>query len=205
MSTHLFLVRHAEVEESYHRVFGGRIDMNLSARGHKQAEALAKFLQDLQPHAIYASPMIRVQQTLAPLMRNSALLPTIMHDLREVDVGDWTGLHWDHVPEKFGVTAFQWLDLLERDAIPNAEKWASCRARIESCIEQITRDHAGQKVLVACHGGVIRMMLAILLDIPLAKTKGFEIEYAGVTHVELQEHGPRIRSLNVLPWMGVVS
>ena len=39
-ATKLFLIRHAEVEERYHKVFGGRIDMGLSRRGQEQAKQL---------------------------------------------------------------------------------------------------------------------------------------------------------------------
>ena len=35
--TRLLLLRHGEVEDRFHRVFGGRIDMDLSPRGHQQA------------------------------------------------------------------------------------------------------------------------------------------------------------------------
>ena len=31
--TRLYLLRHGEVEARYHRIFGGRIDMELSPRG----------------------------------------------------------------------------------------------------------------------------------------------------------------------------
>ena len=64
--TQLVLIRHGEVEAAYQRVFGGRIDMNLSPNGHEQAAALAKWLARQPLHAVYASPMKRVQQTLAP-------------------------------------------------------------------------------------------------------------------------------------------
>ena len=37
--TRLFLCRHAEVEDLYHKKFGGTIDMALSARGHKIGRA----------------------------------------------------------------------------------------------------------------------------------------------------------------------
>ena len=205
MSAHLFLVRHAEVEERYQRVFGGRIDMELSPRGHQQAEVLAKFLHGLQPNAIYASPMKRVHQTLAPLLQNSAPSPTILPDLCEVDFGDWTGLTWEGVREKFGVSAFEWLHQLERNGISNAESTAGYRARIEPCLRQIIRDHAEQKVLVVCHGGVIRMMLAILLELPLAKTASFEIDYASITQVELRDKRIIVQSLNFTPWSGKVS
>ena len=65
--TRLFLLRHGEVEARYHRIFGGRIDMELSPRGHEQAKALADYLATTHFHSIYVSPMTRAQQTLAPL------------------------------------------------------------------------------------------------------------------------------------------
>ena len=37
-----------------------------------------------------------------------------------------------------------------------------------------------------CHGGVIRMVLAILLDLPLSRMGAFQIEYASLTQVRLR-------------------
>ena len=72
LPTRLFLLRHAEVEEKYHRIFGGRIDMNLSALGHEQAGKLAGYLAGTTFDAMYVSPMKRAQQTLAPTRSGSA-------------------------------------------------------------------------------------------------------------------------------------
>ena len=76
--TRLLLVRHAEVESRYRHTFGGQIDMNLSPRGRAQAEKLAEYLRGKTLDAIYASPMKRVRQTLAPLLKNGAPEPTIL-------------------------------------------------------------------------------------------------------------------------------
>src|ERR1041385_6288992 len=97
--TQLVLIRHGEVEAAYQRVFGGRIDMNLSPRGHEQAAALAKWLARHPLNAVYASPMKRVQQTLAPFTDNSnwSSRTVTVPGLREVDFGDWTGLSWEAV------------------------------------------------------------------------------------------------------------
>ena len=202
MQTHtsLLLVRHAEVEAKYQRVFGGRIDMDLSPLGHEQAAALAGWLKRQPLDAIYSSPMKRVQQTLAPMANNGSPKPTVLPDLREVDFGDWTGLGWEQVQEKFGVSAFQWLGQLDRGAIPNAEHGANYRARIEPCLQDILRQSSGQNAAVFCHGGVIRMILAILLDLPLAKMAHFEIDYASVTKVELFPHKTEVKLLNFTPW-----
>jgi len=200
--TQLALIRHGEVEAAYQRVFGGRIDMNLSPRGQQQAIALARWLARQPLNAVYASPMKRVQQTLAPFASNNGWADrvVVLRDLREIDFGDWTGLTWEAVSEKFGVSAFQWLTELERGGIANAENTQSYRNRIEPCVRDILQKHPGQNVAVFCHGGVIRMILAILLDLPLAKMAGFEIDYASVTNVAILPHKTEVQFLNFTPW-----
>src|SRR4030095_12528165 len=105
----LLLLRHGEVEERYHRIFGGRIDMDLSPQGHAQAEVLARYLRQRPVDAIYASPMRRAQQTLAPLATHCPRPLVVLQEFREVDFGDWTGLSWEQVHARFGVRAFDWL------------------------------------------------------------------------------------------------
>ncbi len=200
MTTILHLVRHAEVEASYQGVFGGRIDMNLSPRGNEQAVALAEFLRHKSFDAIYASPMKRVQQTIAPLLQYAAPRPVVLPQLYEVDFGDWTGMTFDEVKQKFGHLANEWLKLLDRGGIPNAENVHSYRARIDSCLQEILRRTNGQTSAVFCHGGVIRMLLSLLLNLPFAEMERFEIEYASVTTVVIKPERTRIELLNFTPW-----
>jgi broad specificity phosphatase PhoE len=202
-ATSLFLLRHAEVEARYQRIFGGRIDMDLSPRGHEQAAALARYLQPKRFDAGYCSPMKRVQQTVAPLVKAGLPVPTAMENLREVDFGDWTGLGWEEVRARFNVSPFQWLHQLEAAAIPNAECAKTFRARVEPCLREILAAHPGQNVAIACHGGVIRMVLSILLELPLSKMAGFEIEYASLTEIHCSPHKAEVQLLNFTPWRDV--
>ncbi len=198
--TRLFLIRHGEVEEAYHRTFGGRIDMNLSPRGHEQARATAAFMRRRPVDFIYASPMKRAQQTLAPLAGHCPKPAVDQAAFREVDFGDWTGLTWEQVHAKYRVSAFDWLDQLDRGAMPGAETGAGFCARIEPPLRQIIRDHAGQSVAIVCHGGVVRAMLSILLNLPLPKMAHFEIDYASITAVEHHERKTEVTLLNFAPW-----
>jgi broad specificity phosphatase PhoE len=198
--TRLLLVRHAEVERNYQKIFGGKIDMNLSPRGHKQAGILAKFLRARELEAIYASPMKRVQQTIAPYLGKGVPKQTILQDLREVDFGGWTGMNWEQVAEKFNLLTHDWLDHIEQGIVPNGESGPQFRERVEPCVRQIIAKHPGETVGVFCHGGVIRMVLSILLDLPLPNTNMFEIEYAGMTQVALWPNHPEIELLNFAPW-----
>lgn len=198
--TRLFLIRHAEVEARYQSVFGGRIDMDLSPRGHQQARALAEFLDQVPLDALYASPMKRVQQTLAPWTRNGSPRPVVLADLREVDFGDWTSLGWQEVRERFGCSAWDWLLHLDRGEVPNGETGAAFRARVEACLQRIVREQPGRNVAVACHGGVVRMILSIVLEIPLPHTVAFTVDYASVTRLALARPKPQLELLNFAPW-----
>jgi broad specificity phosphatase PhoE len=165
--------------------------------------------------------MKRVQQTLAhflktmvdaPLPRRASAQPrrrhpsgnshaqTILPDLQEIDFGDWSGYNWKQVREKFGVHPYDWLDEIELGAVPNGENGVQFRTRVEACLFKIIRRHPGETAAVFSHGGVIRMVLAILLDLPLPKTNSFEIEYTSVTQVALHPHLNEVELLNFTPW-----
>jgi len=174
--------------------------MDLSPRGQEQARILAEFLRRRTIDAIYASPMKRVQQTLAPFLNNGAPAQTIMPALREIHFGDWTGLNWEVVCEQFNLDPHEWLDHIERGITPNGENGPQFRARVEPCLREIIKRHPGETVGIFCHGGVVRMILSILLELPLPKTNAFEVEYASITQVMLHPRLAEIELLNFTPW-----
>jgi len=203
-ATRLLLIRHGEVESRYQGKFGGWIDMNLSPTGRRQAKILADYLLCKTIDAIYASPMKRVQQTLAPTLKLNGHGQTILEALREINFGDWTGLGWQEVEEQFKFPSHEWLNQIQSSGAPNGESGRVFRQRIEPCLREIIARHRGQNVAIFCHGGVIRMVLAILLKLPLPKTNHFDIEYAGVTQVALHLHLAEIELLNFTPWRDLV-
>lgn len=203
-ATRLLLIRHGEVETGYQKKFGGTIDMNLSPNGKRQAKVLANYLRGKTIDAIYASPMKRVQQTLAPTLKTSRRPQTIFPELREIDFGRWTGLGWKEVEDQFGFKSHEWLDQIHRHGVPGGENGQVFRARVEPRLRQIVWQHPGENVAVFCHGGVIRQMLAILLKLPLPKTNHFDIEYASVTQVALHPHMAEVELLNFTPWRDLV-
>ena len=200
-ATRLHLVRHAEVDEAYHEVFGGQIDMELSPVGHEQAKGLAKFLNGRTFERIYRSPMVRVRQTAKPLLDALGREAQVIEDLREVDFGVWTGHKWHEIQEKFGVDAEDWLVHLENGAVAEAEPMDGYQSRIRGSLERMMDEGAGQDVLVLCHGGVIRMLLALLLDEPFSKMDRFEVDFASLTVIEHRSNRVEIKLHNFAPWL----
>ena len=201
--TQLYLIRHGEVEERYHKVFGGcRIDMGLSPLGQRQGQAASEWLRDTPLDAIYASPLKRVQETLAPLAGRTGLKPVIIPALREVDFGDWTGYRWEGVQEHFGVSAFDWLEIIEAKGIPNGESAAELEHRVQPALLKILHDNPHKRVAVFCHGGIIRVILALLLGQPLRHMAHFNIDYGSISVVEVQpgkKHAFEIELMNFCP------
>ena len=206
MKTTLYLIRHGEVETRYHRIFGGsRIDMELSDFGRQQAGRLANWLARIPLDAVYASPMRRVQLTWEPSRRFFPSDPIILPGLREIDFGDWTGLGWNDVESRFGMSAYDWLHHLEEDRVAGAESLKAFQERLASSLTQILEEQAGRTVAVFCHGGVIRGLLSRLLQQPLRWFEHVEVDYASVTWLDvgiLKAGRPRngIQLLNFTPW-----
>ncbi len=199
-SVKLYLVRHGEVEEKYHGIYGGRIDMELSDQGREQSKSLGGYFSDHRPDAVYCSSMKRALQTLEPIRNGWPEEPLILDALREIDFGEWTGLSWDQVAQRHQAEVFDWLRLLDGGEVAGAESTTDLRARLEPCLQEITGKHAGQSVAIVCHGAVIRSLLSILLDLPLDRLGALDIAYASVTLVEWSPRRAVARFVNHVPW-----
>lgn len=198
--TRVFLIRHGEVEEPYKGVFAGRTDIGLSPDGEKQALLTAKFLAKQNIHAVYASPMKRVKLTVQPFTQLTSLKPVFLDELVEIDFGAWTGYSFAQVEQHFGVSAYTWLDQIDSGKIPDAETAEDLVRRVEPAVNKVIQNHKGQNVAIYCHGGIIRVILSLLVDIPLVKFGKIGIDYCSVNKVEIDEKGASLRLLNFLPW-----
>lgn len=203
-ATRLYLIRHGEVEVAYHRIFGGRIDMELSPHGQMQAVAVADYFEPIELDAVYCSPMKRAQLTIQPLLTAKGIGAATVPNFREMDFGDWTGHHWEAIQAKFGVSAFTWLEQIEYGRVPNAENGEALRARIRPELERILAAHTGEVVAIACHGGIIRVILSLLLGLPLPAMASLEVDYGSVSIADCRGGRAILQLLNHTPWRPVV-
>lgn len=198
--TTLYLMRHGEVDEAYHRIFGGTIDMELSATGRHQARVLAEYVDRHRFDRIYCSPMKRARATADPIEERQGMKAEIVTDLREIDFGEWTGKTWMRVAEEYQIDVFGWLDELDAGRVKGAESGPAFRDRTKAAVQQIIADNPGKKVAVVCHGGVVRAILSALLEIPLPFFGRVDIEYASLSVVEVSSCKHEADLINLVPW-----
>ena len=93
----LYVLRHGETEWNREGIFQGVHDSPLTTMGREQAAhqgtILARAISDWSGVNIYTSPQGRAKTTAAIALA-TVQRTAIVHDaLREVDTGDWAGLH----------------------------------------------------------------------------------------------------------------
>ena len=94
------------------------------------------------------------------------------------------------------------IDLVAPDSMfpEEAESTADFRQRVNAGLQQILEASPCKEVAVVAHGGVIRMLLALLLEMPFARMSAFDIEYASITKVKITPIKTEVELLNFAPW-----
>lgn len=72
---HLLFVRHGETQDNIERLLQGHRDTSLTEKGLGEAEVLAKDMraQHKQIDAVYRSPLLRIKQTVEPILRDRSV------------------------------------------------------------------------------------------------------------------------------------
>jgi 2,3-bisphosphoglycerate-dependent phosphoglycerate mutase len=158
LSTHIFLLRHAETANP--NVFhGAESDVGLSERGRRQAEQLAPMLAEARPAAVISSAMRRAIDTALPITATCALALRIEPDLHERRVGALSGTSTQSKEGVWPDTLRRWVAGETGYAPPGAESFDAIRDRVLPVWRRLTREFAGQTLVIVAHGVVIRVLL----------------------------------------------
>ncbi len=182
------LARHGESEGNFAgSLQGSRFDTPLSARGRRQAEALAIRLADEGIDAVWASPMVRARETAATVAAPHGLSLSIDADLVEFDWGVWSGRPFDGVLEQEVSSVRARWRAGETDLAPaGGESPARAGVRAGRFLSRLSGTSARAPLVVA-HGRLNRVLMALLLGRPLSR---------------MDEIRQRNGSLSVFEWDG---
>lgn len=188
----LLLVRHGQSEWNAARRLQGQADVGLSEVGERQADALRPTIETIGHCRAISSDLERVRATAD---RIGAVEPAFTEDLREIDVGDWTGRSIDEIRAE-DETAYQgWR--AGTSAAPGGEAWADFVERVAGAVEAERRAPC-ENLLVVCHGGVIRAILQRYVGLEPAHV--IPVAPASLSALRLGNgKPPRLELFNYLP------
>jgi len=129
----------------------GTTDIPMGEAGLAQASEMAKILPPVT--AVFSSPLTRAVQTAQAI----GLPITILDDLREMYAGEWDGLTFDEIRQRYPeLYAARFHDLTI--PLPGAEDHAEGLSRFKEAMEEAALQSPGDFAVVA-HGGIIAQFL----------------------------------------------
>lgn len=196
--TELILIRHGETDWNRELRFQGQVDVGLNATGLEQARRLAQRLAGESAQALYASDLMRAQQTAQPVARQLGLAGVAEPQLREQSFGVVDGMRVDDIQLRHPDAWAGWLRFDEDYAMPQGETTRQFHARVMEAVQRLAAAHPRQTLVVVTHGGVLDMIYRTARALGLGGPRQSEIPNAGLNRVRVREGG-----IDILGWADV--
>ena len=167
--TKVYLVRHAEAEGNLYRLVQGHFDGLVTRRGYDQIRALRRRFDGVEIDAVYSSDLFRARTTARAVSEPRGLEIRLRRDLREVNLGWWEGLPWQHVAAMDMEQLHHFHLDLEHFDVKNGESGAVVRDRMIGALRSIAEENEGKTVAVFSHGAAMRILLGTVRGMALGE------------------------------------
>lgn len=185
MATRIDLIRHGEPVGG--RRYRGRTDDPLSEKGWNQMWGAVGDCRDWQQ--IVSSPLLRCAEFAQALGGRLGIPVAIDERLAELGYGDWEG----KTPAELTTQDPDLLMRYRRDPLNNrpngAEDIDAFAVRVTAAWRQIIDRYPEQRVLVVAHAGVIRMIMAQALAMPLSHLFRIQVGNAAISRFVVEGEG----------------
>ena len=181
--TELLLIRHGETDFNREGRFQGWTDAPLNDRGRRQAERLAAQLARERIDALHCSDLLRTRQTAAPSALALGLPALPDARLREQHFGILEGLSFAEVRALHAEPFERWARFDARYALPGGESTHDFHLRALDAVRDIAARHAGGRIALVTHGGVLDMVWRAARGLPLDGPRACLIPNAGLNRL----------------------
>ena len=197
--TELILIRHGETDWNRELRFQGHVDVPLNAVGLEQAQRLAGRLASEPAHGVYASDLLRTQQTAQPLSQQLGLPVLPEMALREQSFGRVDGMRVDDIKAQHPEAWAGWLRFHEDFCMPGGETTRQFHARVMAAVGRIAADHRHETLVVVTHGGVLDMVYRTAKSLGLNGPRQSDIPNAGINRVKVNADG----GVEIMVWADI--
>ncbi|CAM2009150.1 histidine phosphatase family protein [Acanthopleuribacter pedis] len=188
----LYLVRHPRVDAPKNVCYG-QADLACALGWQDQLPNAARLLPTEATIRVVSSPLRRCRVLAEAWVASYAPGRDILiePDLMELSFGEWEGRLWSEIDR---ADIDLWAQSTVGYAAPGGESLQQLADRVAAVIARLPMD--GPDHVVFCHSGVIRVITAMLLGMPLENTLRFEVAHLSVTLLERHALRPRLLYFN---------
>lgn len=156
--TGVFLVRHCEAEGNLYRRTHGVYDSDITPRGEKQLEYLAKRFAGESFQAVYSSDLRRARKTAAAIAATKGLSVQVEKGFREQSMGMWEDFSWYEIEAAYPAQFAAWRADPVNFPIPGGEAEVAAGERFCRALLATAERHTGETVVIVAHSMVIRAL-----------------------------------------------
>jgi broad specificity phosphatase PhoE len=178
----IWVVRHGETEWSISGQHTGSTDLALTPEGRLQAVAIGKLLASRHFDHVFASPMLRAQETGRLAGFGDRI--RVHEGLLEVDYGEFEGLTTEQIWQAHP----DWE--LFRDGCPAGETPEQMAKRVDALIEEL-RELGGNTLLFG-HGHRSRSLAARFLGLSIRFATNLQLDAGTISIVTDGRDGPEL-------------
>lgn len=193
----IYIVRHGETDWNREGIYQGQTDTPLNENGRQTARELGCILSRIKFTTIYSSDLLRARETAEII--NSFLNVPIYYtqDLRELNFGDWTGISIWEMEEKDPELFKKWQEDPWNISPPGGETFRELTERVIRVLEEITKRHKGENILVVSHAGPIKAIIFGLLSATGKAYWNIKISHSTVVIID-KDNDYKISMSNIL-------
>lgn len=181
----IILVRHGETEANHKGIYSGWTNYDLTTKGKKQAEKLGKILKNENIDDIFVSPLKRVKDTAQVIANELDKDINIIESLKELGFGIFEGKTNKELQTEYKEDYDKWVNDYINYKIPEGESLQELYDRVDEFLKTLT--NTDKTYLVVTHGGVIRTIITILLNMDLEKMWNFKTSPGSLIEIEYND------------------
>ena len=183
-ATDLYIIRHGETDWNRQARMQGHADEPLNALGREQAAQVAAALASYPLDAIYSSDLSRAFDTARAIAAHHPAVPLHSSALwRERDYGRFQGMTLPEVEAINPHAAQQWRTRVVDFAPDGGENLLQFQARIAQQLQAVAAKHAGEKIAIVCHGGVLDIIWRIVQGVAVDAPRAWALPNTGINHL----------------------
>jgi alpha-ribazole phosphatase len=190
----LTLIRHTSLQIDPGICYG-QSDIDVAASFTSEVESTQSKLVDSTFDVVYCSPLQRCVK-LAEALDLGQDLGKVTQDerLKELHFGDWELRAWNDIPRDI---FDDWAHDYANKAPPNGETFSQLQQRGIHFLDEMLAKHANEHIVIISHGGMIRALLAHVLNMELKGLFRFTIDYGSVTQLDFSGTVPKVVFVNL--------
>lgn len=197
----IYLVRHGQSEANSQKIVSGHFDTPLTELGKEQAAAAAAKLSDVTFDAVYSSDLQRAIHTAGIIAGKPVPTDQQITQLRERHFGQYEGKHNARFQADVDTHTEQIKGLDDKTRWRNShvkgvESDQELSERFVSALEDIAKNHPGQTILVAAHGGAIRTTLIAIGYATIDELPSGSLENTGYAEIQYDDSGFKVMSVS---------